>query len=314
MIKGKKIVMCGCHESGWDLVKILLDHGITFSYFVTISPQKAEEQNVSGYCSFEDLAEKYNIPIYVANKYSLKSEEDLSFFEEHKFDLLIQGGWQRLFPDNILKTLSIGAIGVHGSADFLPIGRGRSPINWSIIENKKRFVFHYFLMKPGVDDGDIFHQQMTDINEWDDCRTLYLKNSLVTSQVLLEYIPKLLEGNYKIYKQVGTPSYYPKRIAEDGLIDWNKDLYSIYNFIRAITHPYPGAFSYINKEKIYIWKAQPFDTRIDRLESAIGEIIYILGNKNFILKCKGGLLLVTEYTTTVEIKIGQIIQSEYEKV
>ena len=127
----KKIVMAGCHETGWDLVKILLEHGIEFSYFVTITEEKATDQKVSGYKSFEDLAAIYHIPVYFAKKYSLKDDLDIAFFRDQQFDLLVQGGWQRLFPEIILETLSIGAIGVHGSMDFLPVGRGRSPIHWS---------------------------------------------------------------------------------------------------------------------------------------------------------------------------------------
>lgn len=302
-----KIVVCGCHESGRDLIRMLLENGITISYFVTITEEKAQDQKVSGYYSYQDIATKYNIPIYFAKKYSLKSEEDKLFFEKNKFDLLIQGGWQRLFPENILKELGIGAIGVHGSADFLPIGRGRSPINWSIIENKKRFIFHYFIINSGIDDGNIFHYQMVDINEWDDCETLYLKNSLVTSNTLLEFIPKIISGDYLSYEQLGKPTYYPKRTAEDGLIDWSKDYYEIFNFIRAITYPYPGAFSFIESKKIIIWGAKPFDSRIDKLSWKIGEIIYVLPNNNFIIKCRGGLLLVTDYETEYKIQTGFII-------
>ncbi|MBK8606779.1 MAG: hypothetical protein IPN82_08085 [Chitinophagaceae bacterium] len=110
---------------------------------------------------------------------------------------MIQGGWQRLFPEEILETISIGAIGIHGSSELLPKGRGRSPINWSIIQNKKRFIIQYFLIKAGVDDGDIFYFESFDINEWDTCRTLYYKNSIVTKRVLVKWIPELLKISFR---------------------------------------------------------------------------------------------------------------------
>lgn len=288
--------MCGCHESGWETVKFLLENGIKVDKFVSIKKEKAKKLKVSGYKSFEDLSQKYSIPIYYAKKYALTDDEDINFFKKEKFDLIIQGGWQRLFPPEILNTLKIGAIGVHGSSDFLPKGRGRSPINWSLIEGKKRFIIQYFIIKNGVDDGDIFHYEKFDINEWDDCKTLYYKNSIITKNVLLNWIPLLLQGRVKVKPQIGTPTYYPKRTPEDGLIDWTKTVLEIYNFIRAITKPYPGAYAYLDGKKIIIWKAQPFDTQIDYLNSTEGEIVEVFDDGNFVVNCNSGLLLVTNYS------------------
>lgn len=298
--------MCGCLEVGYNVMKDLLKNGIEISYFVTITSEKATQQKVAGYKSFDSLAKKYNIPVYYAKKYSLKAPEDLAFFEEHKFDLLLQGGWQRLFPDTILNTLSIGAIGIHGSADFLPRGRGRSPINWSLIENKTRFIIHFFLIKPGIDDGDIFHYETFDILPWDTCKTLYYKNSLTTINTLKKYIPKLLNNEITLIPQQGEPTYYPKRTADDGVIDWNKNLFDIYNLIRAITKPYPGAFTFLDGNKVTIWNAQPFDTRISYPEKSIGEVIDIFDGGDIVVNALGGLLLIREYESRSPIYKGAI--------
>lgn len=310
-ISNKKIVMAGCHEAGWDTVNYLLENGFKFDYFVSITEEEALKNNVSGYKSFVDLAEKYNIPIYFAKTYSLKSSKDLDFFNAYNFDVLIQGGWQRLFPDNILSSLKLGAIGVHGSSEFLPKGRGRSPINWSLIEGKTRFILHYFLMKPGVDDGDIIFYEMFDINAWDTCKTIYYKVSILTARFYLEKLASLINGDLGIHPQLGEPSYYLKRSESDGLIDWNQDINSIYNLIRGITRPYPGAFSYINGCKIQIWSAQPFDTRIDTPNIVNGQIFFIFGNE-IVVKANGGLLLITDYTFSenLDIVTGLVFKNE----
>jgi methionyl-tRNA formyltransferase len=253
---------------------------------------------VAGYADFRPLAKQFDIPVYEAEKYSLKSDRDTAFFKENNFDLLIQGGWQRLFPDEMLKTLKIGAVGVHGSSEYLPKGRGRSPINWSLIEGKKRFILHFFIIKPGIDDGDVFHHEIFDINEWDDCNTLYYKNIILSKQVLLQQIPLLLAGKYKVIPQEGEPTYYPKRGPEDGLISWEKNVMEIYDFIRAQTKPFPGAFGMIGGQKISIWKAQPFDTRIKYPGSKNGEIVEVFLNGQFLVNCKDGLLLVTDHEGT----------------
>ena len=302
-----KIVMCGCLEMGWEVVRHLLDNGIQISYFVTLTPETALQCKVSGYENYKDLADRYCIPVYYAESYSLTSKNEIDFFRTHKFDLLIQGGWQRLFPEDLLNSLSIGAIGIHGSSDFLPKGRGRSPINWSLIEGQKRFIFHYFLIKPGIDDGDIFYFEAVDINDFDTCRTIYYKNSIVSKKVLLEWIPRLASGEYVAFKQQGDPTYYLKRTPEDGLIDWSKNVFEIYNFVRALTHPYPGAFSYIDGERVEIWRAQPFDTRITYFGKREGEIVEVFKTGDFVVNCNSGLLLVTHFHTTIGIKEGMCL-------
>ena len=299
-----KIVMCGCTESGVETLEFLIEQNITINYIVSLDEEQAKKWNVSGYCSFEKLSKKYNIPIYYPKSYSLNQKEDLDFFQHYSFDLLILGGWQRLIPDNILSTLKIGGIGVHGSSEMLPKGRGRSPVNWSLIEGKNRYILQLFLMTPGIDDGDILDFQTFDINKWDTCRTVYYKISVVQKRKLVELIPKIIKNEFKRIPQTGEPTFYPKRTPEDGLIDWNQTSEKLFDFIRAITKPYPGAFTHINEKKITIWNAQPFDSQITYAENQIGEIVEKFFSGDFIVKCQEGSILVTEYEG--EISIGEI--------
>jgi len=300
----KKIVMCGNHEAGLSLVSHLIQYGIRLDYFILLSKEDAKTHNVSGYIDYEPLAKLHNIPVYYVKSFSMKDKMDVQFFKENKFDLLLQGGWQRLFPVEILNTFSVGCIGVHGSSDFLPKGRGRSPLNWSLIENKKRFIMQYFLMKSGADDGDVFASVQFDINEFDDIKTLYYKNTMVTKKILLEYIPRLLKGDVSFEKQHGDATYYPKRTIEDGQIKWAKDdIDSIERLIRASTKPYPGAFSYLNEEKMIIWEGQILDRNIKYENAGYGEIVEIF-DEAIIINCLGGLYLIGEYEVEGVLKVG----------
>jgi len=302
-----KIVICGCTEAGIETLQFLIEQNITIHYIVSLDEEQAKKWNVSGYSSFEQLSKKYNIPIYYPKSYSLNEKEDIDFFQHHSFDLLLLGGWQRLIPDNVLSTLKIGGIGVHGSSEMLPKGRGRSPVNWSIIEGKTRYILQLFLMTPGIDDGDIIDYQMFDINKWDTCKTIYYKISIVQKRKLLELIPQLLKNNFNKIPQTGVPTFYPKRIPDDGLINWNQTSEKLYDFIRAITKPYPGAFSYLDNKKIKIWKSQPFDNKITYDQNKIGQIVELFSSGDFIVNCDTGLLLVTEYEGIVSI--GEIFTS-----
>jgi methionyl-tRNA formyltransferase len=291
----KKIVLCSCSEAGYDIADFLLINGIKISYFVSITSEKASKLKISGYKSFEELSKKYNIPIYYPKLFSMKDDDTINFFKKEKFDLLLVCGWQRLIPEKILSTLNIAGIGFHGSSELLPKGRGRAPVNWSIIEGKNQFIVQLFLLTPGIDDGDIIFHQTFDINEWDTCQTIYYKISIVVKQSLLQLIPRIFSNNFSKTAQSGEPSFYSKRTPEDGQINWNESLTKIHNFVKALTKPYPGAFSFINKQKIMIWKAQPFDTKIIFPNTKLGQIIEKFQTGEFIVKCNGGSLLITEY-------------------
>lgn len=291
----QRLVMCGCAEVGANLIPPLIEAGVKFRHFVVLSSEQGLKYKVSGFADMRPLAERYGIPVYVPKTYSLTDPDDVAFFRDNQFDLLIQGGWQRLFPPAVLELLSIGAIGAHGSSDFLPKGRGRSPLNWSLIEGRRRFLLHMFLIKAGVDDGDVFAVEDFDITPFDDIETLYLKVSLCTRRMLLRNLPDLLAGRLPTRPQLGEPSYYPKRTPDDGRIDWEvMDVHQIYDFIRAQTRPYPGAFGPLDGRMLRVWKARPFDSRIDYPGVAYGAVVERFG-KRLLVNCRGGLLLVEDF-------------------
>ena len=295
----KKIVICGCHEYGYKIAENLLSSGVTISHFVSLTPEQSKQFQVSGYHSFESLSTKYKIPIYYPNTYSLNDPKDLDFFKKNSFDLLIVAGWQRLIPNEILETLSLFGLGLHGSSELLPKGRGRSPVNWSLIENKSQFILHLFILKPNADDGDVIEYEKFQITNWDDCRTLYYKISISATNMLQKTIPLIFSNSLVRHKQTGEASYYPKRTPEDGKINWNLSSSDIYNLIRAVTKPYPGAFTFSDSKKILIWKSKPFDDLLKFENFSVGQVIDKFSNGDFIVKCGIGTLLITDYEGVV---------------
>ncbi|WP_107687397.1 methionyl-tRNA formyltransferase [Campylobacter concisus] len=306
----KKIVLVGCTEYGYDLYKPLIDNNlVSIGCIVTLNKEQSERYNVSGYKDLSCLVGDSSIMVYNPKSYDLKSVEDQNFFSSQKFDLMLMGGWQRLIPDCILRLLKFGGLGLHGSSELLPQGRGRSPVNWSIIQNKKRFLIHLFYLNAGVDDGDIIDIMDFDINEYDDCKTIYYKISILSRKMILNNLGAILNGNVVSKKQSGFSSYYPKRTPDDGIIDWqNMSVYEVYNKIRALTKPYPGAFTFCNGAKIIIWKAQIFDTRIIYYGSSFGEIVEVFSGGDFVVNCRDGLLLIREYTS-FELMVGSVFST-----
>ncbi len=289
-----RIVLCGVQTTAIPFVRGLVAAGIRIDQFVSIDEETARRNKVAGWYDFRVFSEEFGIPIHILERYDLKSARDQAFFAENRFALLIQGGWQRLFPDEVLASLRVGALGLHGSSDFLPKGRGRSPMNWSLIQDCKRFLLHLFLMKPGIDDGDVIDIRDYDINQFDDIETLYMKLAIVNLRMHVESIPQLLTDGVRARPQVGNPSYFPKRTEADGEIVWDEmDLWEIYNFVRAQTRPYPGAFGQLDGRWTRIWRCQPFDTRITYPGVEYGVVVERF-ERGLVVNCRGGLLLVTE--------------------
>ena len=141
-----KIVICGIQQQAIEIMSYLRSQNIKVTHIVTISYETAvKNKSETTWVSYEDYAKENDIQIYYAKSYSFKSTDDINYFKEQEFDLLLLGGWQRLISQEIIDTLRFGGIGQHGSSEFLPKNRGRSPLNWSIILGKKKIDLEYIL-------------------------------------------------------------------------------------------------------------------------------------------------------------------------
>jgi methionyl-tRNA formyltransferase/peptidoglycan/xylan/chitin deacetylase (PgdA/CDA1 family) len=294
---GWRIALCGVQQQGLDIADHLLSHGVPISHLVTIPLSLAEKNKAAGWVSYESFGAERALPIHFAASYGLSSASDLEFFRHQAFDLLLLGGWQRLIPDEILRTLRIGGVGQHGSSEYLPRGRGRSPLNWSLIQDRQRLVWNLFMLTPAVDSGAIVDTQVFEINDWDDCRTLYYKVAVSVKHMLARTVPRLMAGGADPRPQVGEPTFYAQRAPEDGLIDWRRmSVREIYNLVRAVTRPYPGAFTRdAHGRVVHIWRAQRWDAALPFYASAdYGEVVERFAGGDFVVHCVDGLLLVTD--------------------
>jgi UDP-4-amino-4-deoxy-L-arabinose formyltransferase/UDP-glucuronic acid dehydrogenase (UDP-4-keto-hexauronic acid decarboxylating) len=269
---------------------------------------------ISGYFYMKPFCQKNNLEFVAVDDYSLKNEKDKTRLLKLKVDLLLVLGWQRLIPDWLINHCQIGVIGIHGSAEGIAGGRGRSPQNWALIMDKKEFHISTFFINTGIDEGAIIDTKTFLLSEFDTIKTSYYKDNLLTAQMIISNLRngRILKKQAKA--QSGKTSYLPQRIPEDGAIDWKKPTKNIYNFIRALTKPYPGAFSKTNRFKIVIWQAQPFamDKKQDYKTIKPGTIIKIFPNNWLLVKTLDDNLLITDYKTepkNIVLKEGQVLPS-----
>jgi methionyl-tRNA formyltransferase len=147
---------------------------------------------------------------------------------------------------------------MHGS--LLPRYRGRACVNWAIIhgEAETGATLHWMTARP--DEGDIVDQERVPITESDTALDVMLKVAEAAGKMLARSLPLIEAGKApRIPQDHSQATYFGRRRPEDGLIDWSAPARNICNLVRAVTHPYPGAFTFLDGKKVFIWKATPLD-------------------------------------------------------
>ena len=216
------------------------------------------------------FAEKNNIPCYLM-KENMKEEPLLSFIEEVNPEFGVVVGWYHIVPGMLLEKFRFA--GLHAS--LLPDYSGGAPLVWAIINGEKKTGITFFCFDKGVDNGDIIGQEEVEITERDTIKTLYDKIEIKGFSLLSEYLPKIASGSTDFSKQDDSQrNVFPQRSPGDGKIDWASDAKTIYNFVRAQTQPYPGAFCTYNNSKLIIWEAA-YSAGRDEESTTSGEVIDI---------------------------------------
>ncbi|NJN80577.1 MAG: methionyl-tRNA formyltransferase [Anaerolineales bacterium] len=166
-------------------------------------------------------------------------------------------GWYWVLKADVLNLVSHGWLGIHAS--LLPKYRGGAPLVWAIINGEAETGLSLFYFDEGMDTGDIVAQRKINIEFEDTIMNVLVKIQKESIEIVRENYPLLLAGNAQRLKQDHTQAtYVALRRPSDGRINWNQPALKIYDFVRAQTHPYPGAFCYLDKKKLYVWNAKPF--------------------------------------------------------
>jgi methionyl-tRNA formyltransferase len=225
---------------------------------VTLDPAVA--RFVSGWVPFDDIAASCGVPLIAVR--DLNTQTSIERVAMLRPDLILVIGWTRLLGPAVLRLPSLGAVGFHAS--LLPKYRGRAPVNWAIINGERETGNTMFFLDEGTDTGDIIDQRRIPIDDSDDCGTLYDKVAAVGVEMLLAQLPALKSGHApRTPQDERLATVMPRRRPEDGRIDWGRDARALFNWVRGLTHPYPGAFTHLDERRLLIWRATPTDLATD---------------------------------------------------
>ena len=300
-----KVVVFGVKDTSENIVSFIQETICPVDLVITISPEVTKKNQVSGYKGLSVLTEKYGIPVHEADSYFLTDEKTQGFLDENEFDIGISMGWQRLIPPSVLEKFKLGIYGFHGNCGYLPFGRGRSPLNWSIILGDTRFNLNLFRYDEKADSPNVFATEMFSITAHDDIRTAQYKNMICSKNLIKKLLKAYQEDRITIKTQSKDfDSWYNKRTEVDGKVDFHARTREIYNLIRGVAAPFPGAFAYVKENnendseiryrnncesqsaqenKIIIWQAHPFDEMIDFSEYEPGEVIDLFEDRKSVV-------------------------------
>ena len=246
-----KAVVFAYHEIGYACLDELLSFGADVSCLFTHEDDPGEE---IWFKTPAILAKERGIPVYTP--LTLKDPHWADLIKQANPDVIFSFYYRNLIPKAILEIPGTGAFNLHGS--LLPQFRGRCPVNWVLIAGAEKTGLTMHFMEEKPDTGDIVAQRAVDIAPEDTAHTLFLKLVKEARPLMREILPRLRDRTFTRTPQseLGPSSYFGGRRPEDGFISWEKDAQSVYNLVRAVTHPYPGAFTYLDGKKLFIWWAE----------------------------------------------------------
>ena len=198
--------------------------------------------------SILDFCINYKIDYYIG---SPKKDESFLFYQNKKIDVLISINYLFLIDKTLINLPKKIAFNIHGS--LLPKYRGRTPHVWAIINDEFETGITAHLIDEGCDTGEIIDQVIIPIDVNDTGFTILEKYKDLYFP-LIEKILDSIENNTlnTIPQDKSKGCYFPKRTPLDGKINWNWQKKQIYNWVRAQSNPYPGAYTFLNNQKIIV--------------------------------------------------------------
>lgn len=289
-------IVIGAVNATKNLIETMLKLKMDVSMVFSLDEKVAG--NVSAYYPLHEYAQRHKIPF---KKYRrINDDENIELMRSIEPDYIFAIGFSQLVSEDILNIPRIAVIGCH-PAD-LPHYRGRAVVVWQMLNNVRHSKITMFKIDAGADSGDIIAQEPFEI--FPDEYVGELLERIDEAQIKLyeKTLPKLMNGTAVFTKQNEAEATYAlRRVLEDGEIAWTDKTEEILKLIRAVSHPYPGAYGmYDGKHKIIIWKAHAAENT--RYIGIPGQIAEIDGSELKVLT-KEHLLVITEYENLDNVKM-----------
>ena len=230
------------------------------------------------------IAEKYDIPVFQP----IKIRKDFSFMDNLKVDLVITLAYGQIVPQGFLDIPRFGCLNLHGS--LLPKLRGASPVQTALINNEKVTGVTLMEMVAAMDAGRMYGKKEVIIDEEDNATSLFKKISEAAKDLVLELLPKYVNGELEGIPQNEEEVTFCSLIKpEQEKLNLSKDILEVYGYIRGLSDE-PGAYLYLDNQKLKIFKAKIAN---DLVTAEVGTIVQA-DKRGLLLQCQNGQLAILE--------------------
>lgn len=256
----------------WDVVGVLTPKG-----------EMAAKQ--ANFASVRDIVESTSCQLHETG--DINADETVEWLNGISPDICICGGWSQIIDKRILTVPTQGFLGLHASR--LPEGRGGAPVNWSLIGGAEEVWISLFYYGQNVDAGEIVAQGSVSVEFRDDIATVFDALAAEACQLVSSIRDELERNNVESEPQSLTEaSYRPRRQPQDGLINWRRDPATQYDWIRAQTEPYPGAYTFYCGKQVIIWQGEPIERPTG--EAEFGEVLAVVDGEGIDVRTGGGVI------------------------
>ncbi|MGW0159222.1 methionyl-tRNA formyltransferase [Mycobacterium sp. NPDC003323] len=269
-----RIVSFGFQTWGVKTLQALLDLGHDVALAVT---HPASDDSYKGIFSdsVEELARERGIPVHLTERVDHKT---IDLVRSAEPDVIVVNSWYTWMPPALYNLPPHGTLNLHDS--LLPKGTGFSPVIWSLISGEAQIGLTVHRMDEDLDTGDILVQHSLPIGPKDTGTELVERGIDLIPGALKEALTALESGNPQWRPQnKATRTYFHKRSERDSLIDWSWPAEDLERLVRALSAPYPRAFTFYRGE------------RIEVLEAHVSEIHYGGTNGRVIVQEGGGAVV-----------------------
>lgn len=246
-----RIVFFGFQTWGYRTLKALteMDHEVTLA---VTHPSSEESYKAIWSAPVEDLARDHGIPLHLTETVDA---ETIDLVKRAEPDVIVVNSWYYRMPAELYNLPPHGTLNFHDS--LLPRFTGFSPVLWALISGESEFGLTVHRMDDGLDTGDILVQRSVPIGPDDTGTELVLRGMDLIPDVLAEALGALETGTAAWRPQnKAERTYFHKRSERDSLIDWDWTAEDLERFVRALSDPYPRAYSFYRGERIEILEAR----------------------------------------------------------
>ncbi|MEX2238357.1 MAG: methionyl-tRNA formyltransferase [Dehalococcoidia bacterium] len=197
-------------------------------------------------------AEELGIPLLDTRRLAKKEPGWLAQFRP---DLGVMAFVTAILPARVLETPTHGTIEYHPS--LLPRHRGRSAINWAVIQGDAMTGLTIFWVDQGVDTGPVLLRKEVPIEPTDSMGSLYFNKLYPLGlEALVEAVALVAAGKApRIAQDETLATYEPPCEDDQARIDWHLLGTDVHNLIRG-TNPRPGAHTVFRSEPLRIFDVE----------------------------------------------------------